>query len=140
MSDNLFAGERPLPSFAEWLAEHGDGKRAPGAHGWEDLERFMLREIARDPGILTPAEQSFFRLWKGLGIAMVELCRLEAEIHGRTTEEILQAMPRAAGAMAIYTFASVCRDDTPWRLLATVVIEEFRSGAKNAADQLGSGQ
>lgn len=139
MSDNRFAGDRPLPSFADWLAEHGDGVRAPGASGWEDLERLMLREIARDPSALTPGEQPFFRLWKGLGIAMVELCRVEAEKHGRSTEEILQAMPRAAGAMAIYTFASVCRDDTPWRRLATVVIEEFRSGAKNAADQLGSG-
>lgn len=133
---NIFAEGRRLPSFVEWLEKVGDGRRGDGYEDWASLERFAQREITRDPGSLTESEQSFFRIWQGLSVAIVELCRIEAEKHGRSVEEILQAMPRAAGAMTLYAFASTCRPNTPWRTLSRVLIEEFRHGANRAADAL----
>lgn len=135
--DPIQKRKRPLPSFEQWLDKSGHTDRADGYNDWAALEDFVRRTLKRDPdGPMTDDEASFFRMFKGMGVAIVELCNGECS-RGRTAHQILQTMPRVLGAMAMYAAASALDETTPWRTVARVLIEEFRFGAKEAADQLG---
>jgi hypothetical protein len=130
-----FLDKRQLPTLAQWLDSEGDGTRADGFSEWQSLEDFIRRELERDGRSLTDHEMSFWRLWKGYGIATIELCNIEWK-RGRKPEELAQMMPRVAAAMVLYAFASILKEDTPWRSIARVIIEEMRFGVNEAADQL----
>lgn len=130
---------RPLPSFQQWLDAQGYKRRGAGFAHWSNLEALIRTTGKKDLAELSREELAFVRLWQGIGIALVEVCNLESEKR-RTPEETLQALPRVLGAMALYTFASVAKEDTPWRRIAGVLVEEFRFGAKFAADHIEAGR
>lgn len=124
---------RPLPSFEQWLNDNGDGTRGDGFAAFVDV---VERTIAVVPAAgLGEDEALFLSLWKGMGVAVVELCNLEHQ-RGVSPERIIKMMPRVLGAAAMYATASVLTDDAPWRRIATILIEEFRFAAKEAADQM----
>lgn len=123
---------RPLPSFDEWLADNGDGTRGDGFDAFVDV---ALRTQDQKATGLGDDETSFLRIWQGLCVAVVELCNIEAR-HGRTAEQIIQTMPRALAAAAVYATASVVSEGTPLRSVAKLLTEEFRHAAKVAADDI----
>jgi len=137
MGDGSLITARPLPTFEQWLQDRGNGSRAEGYEAFADFEDLIRRELGRDPSSLSADEQSFLRMYQGMGIAIVELCQIERD-KGRDPEEVLQTMPRVLGALAMFSASSVMREDTPWRSLATLIIEDFRFGAKFAADNLSA--
>lgn len=124
---------RPLPSFEQWLTNNGDGTRGDGYAGFEDLAK-RTHDQPR-PEHLTEDEMSFLRLWMGMQVAVIELSRLE-EQRGRRFDQIVPMMARVLGATAMYSVASAVNDDSPYRAMAKVLIEDFRHGCKASADQL----
>lgn len=133
MSTILDVNRRPLPSFKEWIEQ-----QSPGTHatGFEALADLAYRSQAQAHDHLQPQEQSFGRMWVGAVVAAVELCNMEALKHGRSSEEIIATLPRVFAAAAMYAIASACKPETPHRRIAKLITEEFRAGAKAAADQL----
>lgn len=122
---------RPLPNFRRWLDDHGHTERAGDFDALADLARRTQEQSADDFG---DDAKSFLRMWQGLSIATVELCNIEHK-HGRSGHDIIRLMPRALACAAFYSTASVLREDSPWRSIAKILIEEFRFAAKSAADQ-----
>ena len=131
MSQSIPELRRALPDFERWLDQRGHSGRAPG---FEELADLAVRTQDEPPEHLDEDSRSFLRLWSGLLIAVVELCSIE-QVHGREPHDIVKIMPRALACAAFYASASIFRDDTPWRTIAKILIEEFRFGAKEAADQ-----
>lgn len=137
MRDGSLISARPLPTFEQWLRERVGDSRADGYEAFADFEDLIRRELGRNPSSLSDDELSFLRMYQGLGIAIVEVCQIERD-KGRDPEEVLQAMPRVLGALAMFSASSIMRDETPWRSLAALLIEDFRFGAKFAADSLSA--
>lgn len=125
-----------LPSFERWLDQVGTGERADGFDDWVTLADWITRELARSGAELSDDEQSFLRLVKGFGVAIIELCNIEHDKHGRGAEDVLRSMPRVLGLMAVYAAGSALRADTPWRQIAKMMTLEFDRAAKFAADNL----
>lgn len=124
---------RPLPSFDQWLEENGNGERGDGFEAFVDLAK---RTHAKEPVAgLTDDETSFLRMWMGMQIAIIELCNIENQ-RGRTPAEIMITTPRVLGAAAMYSFGSVVKENTPFRIVAKLLTEEFKFGAKESADQM----
>lgn len=55
---------------------------------------------------------------------------------GTDAGDLLAMVPRALGAIVVNATAWAARDDVNYRSLAKIFIEEFKFGAKEAADQL----
>lgn len=123
---------RPLPTLKQWLDQHGDGSRG---EGFAPLEELLRRGLDQKLPDLTPDQASYMRLWLGLQIAVVELSNIEVQ-KGRAPLQIIQTLPRALAVAAMYATASVLDDEAPLRAIAKILIEDFRFGAKEAADQI----
>jgi hypothetical protein len=123
---------RALPSFDQWLDRHGDGTRGDGFAGLVDLARRTIEQERATTFHLD--ELAFLRLWKGLLIAVVELCNIEAQ-RDRKVIDTIKLMARALGCAAFYANCSALKEDTPWRSLAKILNEEFRAATKLCADQ-----
>lgn len=126
---------RTLPTFDQWLEQNGDGTRGDGFDAFVDQVRRTTERGAL--AHYDDAAQSLMRLYSGLSIAVIEACNIEIQ-KGRSPVDIAQLMPRALAMAAMYATASIMRADTPWRKIATILIEEFRWAAKEAADELGA--
>lgn len=119
---------RKLPSLDEHLGE-GRG---------EAFEDWAERMFALDYAMLkagTEQEQQFVRLMRTQMVAAVESLRQEAEGGGDAVKLIL-LLPRTMGLVSMYALASILKDEAPLRDFATLLHEEFRFGAKEAADQI----
>jgi hypothetical protein len=122
------AMNRKLPSLDEHL---GEG-RGEGFVDWVE------RMFALDYAMLkagTEQEQLFVRLLRAQMVAAVESLRQEAEAGGDAVK-LIQLLPRTMGTVSMYALASILKDDAPLRDFATTLFEEFRFGAKEAADQI----
>lgn len=124
-------GKRPLPDFQRWLDQHGHTERAEDFDALNDLAERTQRQSAEH---LDANSKSLLRMWQGFSIAVVELCNMERQ-HGRNPSEIIALMPRALALAAFYSVASALPEETPWRSIVKILVEEFRFGAKEAADQ-----
>ena len=122
---------RPLPSFDKWLSDNGDGTRGDGFDAFNDLAKRTHENLEG----FTGDQASFLRIWAGLQIAVIEICQIERQ-RGRTPDQIILMMPRVLACAAMYSVASVVKEDAPMRQIAKIISEEFRFGAKEAADQL----
>jgi hypothetical protein len=124
--------KRPLPNFQQWLDDHGHTDRGDGF-----AEMAKLAEAAQqmNGAILNEDAKAFLRFWQGFSVAIVELCNIEHQ-HGRSAEQTTRTMARAQGCAALYTVASVLREGSPWRSIAKILVEEFKFGAKVAADKM----
>ncbi|MDP3407275.1 hypothetical protein [Bosea sp. (in: a-proteobacteria)] len=120
---------RPMPNLAQFLGE-SRGEQ------FEDYVAEMARNQAWADTAATAEERIMVRLLRVMGIAAIEgLREAEAAEGGDFVGAILQ-LARVMGHTALCATAGACREDTPWRELATILIEEFRFGADAAADQL----
>lgn len=126
--------KRPLPSFAEWL-EHVDpgGERGAGFEMFADLAKRTMEQPLEH---LQPGEASFARMWMGMAIAVIEMCNTEYKKHHQPDAQIVTLMPRVLACACMYAFASVTNEKTPFRVIAKVIVEEFRAATKVAADAL----
>lgn len=127
--------KRPLPSFDQWLTDQGNGHRGAGFEAFKDMAERTHAAAPDTFPTLAPNEQAFLRMWLGMQIAVVELCNIEHQ-HGRTPAQIIQWLPRVLASAAMYATASVVNETTPMRTAAKILIEEFRFGAKESADQI----
>jgi hypothetical protein len=127
------AVRRPLPSLAQFIDGRNGGARAGDYAEFTALADLAERTLAQSEAGLPVEQAAFLRLWKGFSIATIELCNIER--RSRVPVEVLVAMlPRVLACAAMYAFASVAKDDTPFREIAKLLSEEFRAGAKVAAD------
>lgn len=125
----LSSQAHPMPALAQFLGE-SRGEQ------FEDYVAEMVRNQAWADTAATAEERIMVRLLRVLGIAAVEgLREAEAAEGGDNVGAILQ-LARVMGHTAMTATAGGCREDTPWRDLSTILIEEFRFGAHQAADQL----
>lgn len=129
------AMRRPLPTLSQWLDEKGAASRAEGFEEISALRDLAERTILQETGGLRVEEACFLRLWQGMCIATVELCNLE-QVKKVPTETIITMLPRVLATAAMYAFASVASENTPYRDVAKLLTEEFRAAAKVAADSL----
>ena len=132
MTEIDFLTKRELPSFSNWLEKHG---LTAMADGFAEYNALVADLLAQEEPALGADEQSLLRMMKGIGVATVELCNIEIAA-GRSEHQVLRTLARVMGAMAMYNCASAFRSDTPWRVLMRMLVEEFRHGARYAADHL----
>lgn len=137
MSNKMLDGavRRPLPTLAQWLDERGGGARAEVYSEFQALCDLAERTILQSDGGLTTEQACFLRLWQGFSVATVEFCNIENR-KDIPTHTLVAMLPRAMACAAIYAFASVAKEDAPLRQIAKLLAEEFRAGAKFAADDL----
>lgn len=126
---------RPLPQLAAWLEAKGHPDRAEDYNEWAELAGWVEELQAQGGPHLSERDQHFVFLCQGMGVATVELCNAIAQ-RGGSVELLVQALPRVMGMMSMYCFASIADDKTPWRKVLTLFVEEFRHGARFAADEL----
>lgn len=130
--------QRPLPNFQQWLERNGVTALAEDADMMASFFDLAARTVEQRGEGRAPHEQSFLRMWQGTLVAAVELCNIEAS-RGVSYETMIQLLPRVFATASMYALASACKTDTNWRDVAKIVVEEFRFGAKAAADQLSEG-
>lgn len=135
MTIDVDLAKRPLPSFAEWLDERNNGKRAQGYDDFRALSDLAARTILQSDSGMPVGQASFLRMWQGICLATVEVCNIE---HSKKVpmDIIVAGLPRALSCAAVYAFASVMPEDAPLRDIAKILTEEFRFAAKAAADDL----
>jgi len=126
----LTSGTRALPKLAAFLGEsRGD-----------EFDEYVAEMIRNQQWADTAgnAEQRILvRMMRVFGIAAVEALREAEKVEGEdSTMQAILVLARVMGHTAMTATAGGCRDDTPWRELSTILIEEFRFGAHQAADQL----
>lgn len=124
----LGAMSRELPSLDAYFGDD----RGEAFQDW--AERIFAADFtALKAG--TKQDQLFVRLMRVQMIAAVESLRAEMKAGGDVVQ-LIQMLPRTMGLCSMYAFASILKDDAPTRDFATILIEEFRFGAKEAADQI----
>jgi hypothetical protein len=130
MSVPLILTQRTIPSLDQYL----DGTRGETFEAWVSLL------LETEANASTERERKALRLMRLLVIAIVEGMNREvpADAQPADAAETFLLIPRAAGYAAINAWASVCVDDAPMRRIIPMLVEEFRHGAKLAADQLES--
>jgi len=124
---------RPVPSFAKWLEQHGDGSRGDGFAPFVDL---VDRLLAPQVGEEDPSIAAFGRMLRGACIAVIEIARIEEAKGVLSLDKIVVQISRVLGFTAMYATASILKEDTPWREIASILHTEFRAGANMAADQM----
>lgn len=127
------AVRRPLPSLAQFIDARNGGKRAGDYAEFAALADLAERTLAQSEGGLPVEQATFLRLWKGFSIATIELCNIERR-SGVPVDVLVSMLPRVLACAAMYAFASVANEDAPFRDIAKMLSEEFRAGAKVAAD------
>jgi hypothetical protein len=127
------AVRRPLPTLAQFIDERNGGARAGDYAEFKALADLAERTLAQSEGGLPVEQAAFLRLWKGFSIASIELCNIERR-KDVPVDVLIAMLPRVLACAAMYAFASVANEDTPFRDIAKVLSEEFRAGAKVAAD------
>lgn len=123
-----------IPSLAEWL---GNGARCDGFEQWVAL---TLDQSADPDG--TSDEAKMLRIAQTFAVACVEQMSREAQ-RDPSPEGVSDALAmwaRAAGFTTVCAVASVVRDDAPFRRIARTLAEEFKIGAKMAADKMADQQ
>lgn len=125
---------RPLPTFDEWLEQHGDGSRGDGFAAFATLAAQTQDQNAT--GLAEFSEAAIFlRCWQGMSVAAVEIAEIERK-RGTPQEIIIALLPRAMAAACMYSCASVLKDETPWSEIAEILAGDFAFAAKECARQL----
>lgn len=125
----LSSQARPMPKLAQFLGE------SRGEH-FEDYVAEMVRNQAWADTAATAEERIMVRLMRVMAIGALEGLREAEAAEGGSFEGAIIQLGRVMGNTALCATAGGCREDTPWRELATILIEEFRFGANAAADQM----
>ncbi len=118
-----------VPSLEEYLDADVRG---------EGFEQWIAAQLAMPSDGLADDHALWLRLAKTFGVACVEQMNREAE-RDPSPEAIGKALAmwsRVAGFITITAVASVSKDDANFRRLARILSEEFKIGAKLAADTL----
>lgn len=119
---------RPLPS----LDAHLGSDRGEAFIDWAE-QMFVADYASLKAG--TELERIFVRLMRTQMVAAVESLRTE-QAAGGDVIKLIGMLPRVMGTCCMYAIASALKDDAPLREFATMLVEEFRFGAKEAADQI----